>query len=101
MKFDSIMDTLVHLRSNPLTGKNGDIYYLRDPASDLGWFVGAMDMNECARAVLVAGKSDYLVRLAANNTDYALCINQGNGKAKNCKIFTGGQINSFTMVRVT
>ena len=45
--FDSIMDTLVHLRSNPLTGKNGDIYYLRDPASDQGWYVGKMDKNEC------------------------------------------------------
>lgn len=99
--FNSVMECLMFLRANPINGRAGRLYYLGKPASDSVWYVGAMAKPECDKMVLAAGKSDFLIRLASDRKDYVLCINQGNGKAKNCKIFTGGVANSFTLGQTT
>ena len=60
-----------------------------------------MAKPECDKMVLAAGKSDYLIRLASDKKDYVLCINQGNGKAKNCKIFTGGTVILTSLLAIS
>eukprot|EP00040_Diaphanoeca_grandis_P037519 m.244649 g.244649 ORF g.244649 m.244649 type:complete len:626 (-) comp33833_c3_seq1:424-2301(-) len=93
--FNSVMECLMFLKNNPINGRSGRLYYLGKPAQEMKWYVGAMEKTECDKMVLAAGKSDYLVRLASDNKNYVLCINQGNGKCKNCKVFTEGGV--FTL----
>lgn len=97
--FNSVMECLMYLKNNPINGKSGRLYYLGNPASEMKWYVGAMNKEECDKMVLAAGKSDYLVRMASDKVNYCLCINQGNGKAKNCKIFHVG--GAFTLGKTT
>jgi len=97
--FGSVMECLMYLKNNPINGRSGRLYYLGKPANEMKWYVGAMAKEECDKMVLAAGKSDYLVRLASDKKNYVLCINQGNGKAKNCKVFHLG--STFTLGKTT
>ena len=71
--------TFRYLKVNPLTSASGGMYVLGNPASDKAWYVGMADRNEVEKMVLAAGKCDYVIRLASDKQNYAICINQGDG----------------------
>ena len=97
--YDSMMAVLFTMRSNPIQGKKGQLYYLGKSASECEWYVGMQNRAECEKMVLAAGKSDYCVRLASNKKQYVVVINEGNGKIKNCpiKIGEGGDLGKFIL----
>ena len=94
-----MMSVLHAMRSNPIQGKKGTLYYLGKSASECDWYVGGMQRGECEKMVLAAGKSDYCVRLASNKKQYVVVINEGNGKIKNCpiRIGEGGDTGKFIL----